>query len=128
MLRKHDRYGRALLACIAGPDSRAVIWLRHGRERTLAAARQLRRNYSGGLRWAIPVVVGTIGTATIIVAIVLLVGLCYVYFDRTNLPNIEPFARLEFPAIGHVYDTSKRLARTAHWNNERSVAASSTSL
>jgi penicillin-binding protein 1A len=35
---------------------------------------------------------------------VLIVGLCHVYFDRTNLPDIEPFARLEFPAIGYVYD------------------------
>ena len=33
-------------------------------------------------------------------------GLHYVYFDRTNLPDIEPFARFEFPAIGHVYDTN----------------------
>jgi membrane carboxypeptidase/penicillin-binding protein len=73
---------------------------------TLAAARQLRRTHSGGLRWAVRVVIGTTGIATIIVVLVLLVGLCHVYFDQTNLPDIEPFARFEFPAIGHIYDTN----------------------
>jgi len=34
------------------------------------------------------------------------VGLHHVYFDRTNLPDMEPFARFEFPAIGHVYDAN----------------------
>ena len=28
----------------------------------------------------------------------------YIYFDRTNLPDIEAFVRLDCPAIGHVYD------------------------
>ena len=34
------------------------------------------------------------------------VGFHHVYFDRTNLPDIGPFARFEFPAIGHVYDAN----------------------
>jgi penicillin-binding protein 1A len=29
-----------------------------------------------------------------------------VYFDRTSLPDIEPFTRFEFPTIGHVYDAN----------------------
>jgi penicillin-binding protein 1A len=44
-----------------------------------------------------------------IAGFVLLVGLHYVYFDRTNLPDVGPFARFEFPATGHVYDTNGRL-------------------
>jgi penicillin-binding protein 1A len=33
-------------------------------------------------------------------------GVHYVYFDRTALPDIEPFARFEFSAIGTVYDAN----------------------
>jgi penicillin-binding protein 1A len=43
-------------------------------------------------------------TAVITAAVVVTGGFHYIYFDRTNLPDIGPFARLEFPAIGHVYD------------------------
>jgi penicillin-binding protein 1A len=50
--------------------------------------------------------IGIIGFAAGIAALVLLLGLHYVYFDRSNLPDIEPFARFDFPAIGHVYDTN----------------------
>jgi penicillin-binding protein 1A len=28
----------------------------------------------------------------------------YIYFDRTNLPDIEAFVRFDCPAIGHIYD------------------------
>jgi penicillin-binding protein 1A len=35
-------------------------------------------------------------------------GLHYIYLDRTNLPNIEPFARFEFPAIGCIFDANGR--------------------
>ena len=28
----------------------------------------------------------------------------HVYLDRTNLPDLEPFVRFDFPTIGHVYD------------------------
>src|SRR5216684_4971134 len=33
-----------------------------------------------------------------------LVAFHHVYLDRTNLPDLEPFVRFEFPTIGHVYD------------------------
>ena len=33
-------------------------------------------------------------------------ALYHVYFDRTNLPDLGPFTRFEFPAIGHVYDAN----------------------
>ena len=34
------------------------------------------------------------------------IGGYHVYFDRTNLPDIEPFTRFEFPTIGTVYDAN----------------------
>ena len=109
MLQISNGHGGALLTYVAGLGSQAVTWFKRVRARTLTAARQLHRNHSGGLRWAVRVVTGTTGTAAIIVALVLVVGLCHVYFDRTNLPDIESFARFEFPAIGHVYDTNGQL-------------------
>jgi len=102
MQRIRNRHGRALLTYVP----RAIAGCKRMRARTLAAVRQLRRKHSGRLRWAVRVVIGATGTAATMVALVLLAGLCHVYFDRTNLPDIEPFARFEFPAIGHVYDTN----------------------
>src|SRR5512147_820291 len=43
---------------------------------------------------------------TVVTAAVVGVGFYHVYFDRTNLPDIEPFTRFEFPTIGHVYDAN----------------------
>jgi penicillin-binding protein 1A len=41
-------------------------------------------------------------------------GTIIFYFDRTNLPDIGPFDRFEFPTIGHVYDANDHpLARVA---------------
>jgi penicillin-binding protein 1A len=35
-------------------------------------------------------------------------GFHHIYFDQTQLPDIGPFARFEFPAIGRVYDVNDR--------------------
>jgi penicillin-binding protein 1A len=43
---------------------------------------------------------------TVITAALVAVGLHHIYFDRTKLPDIEPFARFEFPEIGCVYDAN----------------------
>jgi penicillin-binding protein 1A len=32
----------------------------------------------------------------------------HIYFDRTNLPNIESFVRFEFPTVGHIYDINNQ--------------------
>ena len=40
------------------------------------------------------------------VAVFILVTVYHVYFNRQNLPDIVPFARFQFPAIGHVYDVN----------------------
>ena len=63
---------------------------------------------SGGrarLRWQSGVVYLLICT-TVITATLVAVGFYHIYFDRTNLPDIEPFTRFEFPTIGHVYDAN----------------------
>src|ERR1700693_2254183 len=106
MRRIRNWYGGAILTYAADPVSRAVTRFKRMRGRTLAAARQFRRTHSGGMCWAVRFVIGTIGIAAMTAALVILMGLHYVYFDRNNLPDIEPFARFEFPAIGHIYDTN----------------------
>jgi len=41
---------------------------------------------------------------SVVAALVTLGALHHVYLDRHNLPNLGPFTRFEFPAIGHIYD------------------------
>jgi len=41
-------------------------------------------------------------------SVLVAVGFHHIYFDRTNLPDIEPFVRFAFPAIGCVYDADGR--------------------
>jgi penicillin-binding protein 1A len=67
--------------------------------------RKIRYIHIEGLRWRSGVVHLLIFTMVITVTLVA-IGLYHVYFDRTNLPDIEPFTRFEFPAIGHVYDAN----------------------
>ena len=43
---------------------------------------------------------------TFITATLVAVRLHNTYFDRTNLPDIEPFTRFEFPTISRVYDAN----------------------
>ena len=86
-------------------DSATYIppWLRRLRVRVLAAACRIRRTRLGRLNWGRDVRYFAICTTVFTVALIT-VGIHYVYFDRTALPDIEPFARFEFPAIGTVYD------------------------
>jgi penicillin-binding protein 1A len=38
-----------------------------------------------------------------------------IYYDRSNLPDLGPFARFDFPTIGHIYDTQQQpLIELAH--------------
>ena len=46
------------------------------------------------------------GAASLSAALFVSITLYQVYFDRTNLPDLGPFTRFEFPTIGHVYDTN----------------------
>jgi penicillin-binding protein 1A len=46
------------------------------------------------------------GAASLSAALFVSITLYQVYFDRTNLPDLGPFTRFEFPTIGHVYDAN----------------------
>ncbi|MGA9109607.1 MAG: transglycosylase domain-containing protein [Smithella sp.] len=69
------------------------------------AVRKIRRIYSGRLSWNSGVVRLLI-IAMVIGSTIIAMGLFHIYFDGTNLPDIEPFTRFEFPAIGHIYDAN----------------------
>ena len=45
---------------------------------------------------------------TVTGAVYLSITLHYIYFDRTDLPDIEQFAKFEFSTIGHVYDLNSQ--------------------
>ena len=44
--------------------------------------------------------------AMVIGSTIIAMGLFHIYFDRTNLPDIEPLTHFEFPTIGHIYDAN----------------------
>src|SRR5512142_2168655 len=80
-------------------------WLRRLRVGALEGAFRIRRTRLGRLRWRRGVLYSAMST-TFITAALVGAGVQHVYFDRTNLPDIERFARFEFPAIGTVYDVN----------------------
>jgi hypothetical protein len=80
-------------------------WLRHSQGRSPAAACRIVLTRLGRLNWGRSVRYFAIG-ATVFTAALITVGIHYVYFDRTALPDIEPFVRFEFPTIGTVYDAN----------------------
>ncbi len=51
---------------------------------------------------------GTLAALAGFTALVAGAELHYVYFNRSNLPDLGPFVRFELPTIGHVYDTNGR--------------------
>ncbi|MHB8910337.1 MAG: transglycosylase domain-containing protein [Syntrophales bacterium] len=55
------------------------------------------------LRWKRGIINLLVCTA-VITAVFVAVGFHHIYVDRTNLPDIGPFVRFEFPAIGRIYD------------------------
>ena len=57
------------------------------------------------LRWKRGIVNLLVCTA-VITAVFVAVGFHHIYVDRTNLPDIGPFVRFEFPAIGRIYDAN----------------------
>jgi penicillin-binding protein 1A len=57
------------------------------------------------MRWRRGVLYLAICTTVVTIALVA-AGYLHVYFDRTNLPDLESFMRFEFPTIGHIYDAN----------------------
>ena len=80
-------------------------WWRRLRARALAAARRVGRTRLGRLRWRRGFFKLVICTTPIVAALVS-IGFYHVYFDRSDLPDIEPFARFELSTIGTVYDAN----------------------
>ena len=74
--------------------------LRRLRVSALAATRRIRST-----RWRRGVLNHAI-RATAIMAALVSIGFYHVYFDRSDLPDIEAFARFEFPTIGTVFDAN----------------------
>ena len=80
-------------------------WFRRVRVSALAAARRIRSTRLGRLRWR-RAVLNHVIFATAIMAALISIGFYHVYFDRSDLPDIDAFARFEFPTIGTVYDAN----------------------
>ena len=79
-------------------------WFRHMLMGALSVVRGISSTCFGKLRWFVyPLICITVITVALVA-----VGFHRVHFDRTNLPDIESFARFEFPAIGCVYDANGR--------------------
>jgi len=82
-------------------------WISRVRAGALTAARRIRCSRLGRVRWGRGVIHALVST-TIVAATLVVGAIYYVCFDRTNLPDIEPFSRFELPTIGHVYDVNGR--------------------
>jgi penicillin-binding protein 1A len=72
---------------------------------SLSAARIIRRILLARPLWKTGIVTLLV-CLIVITAALAAVGFHHIYFDRTDLPDIGPFARFEFPAIGHIYDAN----------------------
>jgi penicillin-binding protein 1A len=47
-----------------------------------------------------------VGTASVAAGLFTVDALYHIYFSRQDLPELGPFTRFQFPAIGHVYDAN----------------------
>jgi penicillin-binding protein 1A len=69
------------------------------------AARGIRGGRYAALHWRRSAA-GLLLCITLIAATLVGIGFYCIYLDRTNLPDLEPFVRFDFPTIGHIYDTN----------------------
>jgi penicillin-binding protein 1A len=102
--------GARRIVSLSHPDTRrkpATVppWFRRCPVKALAEARRLLSTRVAELHWQRSVINLVLCTAPICAAL-LSIGFYHVYFDRSDLPNVEPFARFEFPTIGIVYDAN----------------------
>ena len=88
--------------CVMNSAILVLTWFRDLGVGGLAAAQRIRCSRFVRLRWLVYLGVGT----TVITTILVSVGFHHIYFDRTNLPDIIPLTRFEFPSIGHIYDAN----------------------
>jgi penicillin-binding protein 1A len=76
-----------------------------GLRRLLAVARRIRLARTARENWQRSILNLALCAIPMIAAVVS-VGAYHVYFDRSELPDIEGFVRFEFPTIGTVYDAN----------------------
>lgn len=69
------------------------------------ATRKIRCIHLGGLRWQ-RYIVRLLIISMVMGGTLVAMGLYHVYFDRSDLPDIETLTRFGFPAVGHVYDAN----------------------
>jgi penicillin-binding protein 1A len=82
-------------------------WFKRLRARTLALAGRIRDTRFAERPWQ-RYVLGLVFCATPMVGAFVSIGFYHVYFDRSELPDMEAFARFEFPTVGTVYDANDR--------------------
>ena len=75
--------------------------------KALAEARRFLSTPAAEVHWQRGFINLVLCTAPIFAAL-LSIGFYHVYFDRSDLPDIEAFARFEFPTIGTVYDANEQ--------------------
>src|SRR5947208_11849925 len=73
------------------------------RFRTFAAS--VPRTQIGELPWR-RITARALAGMAILTAILLVVGIYYIWFDRAHLPDPRALTRFELPTIGHVYDAN----------------------
>jgi penicillin-binding protein 1A len=82
-------------------------WLNRILTATLIAVRGVRDSCIGRLPWRRGAVFFLVCTMVMAAALVAM-GMYYVCFDRTNLPDLQAFGRFDFPTVGHIYDVNGR--------------------
>jgi len=79
-------------------------------KRMLAGARAMAARATRISRYALPRWMKPAAGLLLFTTLITVVGIGFyhVYLDRTNLPDLEPLVRFDFPTIGHVYDINGR--------------------
>ncbi len=105
--------GLGVIASTAAGGARKILpapdpqtrwdWLRRMRVSAPGEARRIFSSRFAKRHWQKSVFNLVVCTTPILAAVVS-IGFYHVYFDRRDLPDIEAFARFEFPTIGTVYD------------------------
>lgn len=89
------------------PASDVWSWFCGWLVKARAEIRRLLTTRVAELQWRSGVLNLLFCTASIFAALVS-IGFYHIYFDRSNLPDLEAFARFEFPTIGTVYDANEQ--------------------
>lgn len=103
--QKVERWSRRLSMHTTRVAVFFLTWLQRMWVGFRVLARRIQSSRFGRLRWKRGFLCFA-SAATVIIASIVGATFHYVYFDRTNLPDVKPFIRFEVPTIGHVYDAN----------------------